>query len=154
MNQYEQKDNIYAIMLKQLTALLEDEHDMIANMANTAAVLYHTLPAINWAGFYLYKDGELILGPFQGKAACMHIPMNRGVCGTSAAKCEPLVVKDVHSFAGHIACDAASKSEIVIPITKENTLFGVLDIDSPIVARFDESDKKGLCSIVELLQSL
>ena len=128
-------------ILASLSSLLENEHDMIANMANTSAVLYEFLPDINWAGFYLYKNNELILGPFQGKPACMHIPMGKGVCGVCAKTLLTQRIDNVHEFPGHIACDCASNSEIVIPIVKENTLLGVLDIDSPKFSRFDEEDQ-------------
>lgn len=149
------KIEMYECMLKQLSALLIDEHDMIANFSNASALLKETLNDINWAGFYLYKNNELILGPFQGKIACMHIPMGKGVCGCSAAERCVKRVADVHKFAGHIACDSASKSEIVIPLIKEDTLLGVLDIDSPIFSRFDRVDEHYLCEFaVILLQSL
>lgn len=142
-------------ILASLSSLLESEHDMIANMANTSAVLYEFLPDINWAGFYLYKNNELILGPFQGKPACMHIPMGKGVCGVCAKTLLTQRIDNVHEFPGHIACDCASNSEIVIPIVKENTLLGVLDIDSPKFSRFDEEDQLFLEKAVSiLLQSL
>lgn len=142
-------------ILASLSSLLENEHDMIANMANTSAVLYEFLPDINWAGFYLYKNNELILGPFQGKPACMHIPMGKGVCGVCAKTLLTQRIDNVHEFPGHIACDCASNSEIVIPIVKENTLLGVLDIDSPKFSRFDEEDQLFLEKAVSiLLQSL
>ena len=134
------KEKKYELILQQLQALLEGEHDMIANMANMAALLFHELPDLNWAGFYLMKNNELVLGPFQGKVACMHIPSGKGVCGT---------------FPSHIACDSASNSEIVVPLIKENTLLGVLDVDSPILARFDTIDQHYLEQAVAiLLQSL
>ncbi len=142
-------------ILASLSSLLENEHDMIANMANTSAVLYEFLPDINWAGFYLYKNNELILGPFQGKPACMHISMGKGVCGVCAKTLLTQRIDNVHEFPGHIACDCASNSEIVIPIVKENTLLGVLDIDSPKFSRFDEEDQLFLEKAVSiLLQSL
>lgn len=142
-------------ILASLSSLLENEHDMIANIANTSAVLYEFLPDINWAGFYLYKNNELILGPFQGKPACMHIPMGKGVCGVCAKTLLTQRIDNVHEFPGHIACDCASNSEIVIPIVKENTLLGVLDIDSPKFSRFDEEDQLFLEKAVSiLLQSL
>lgn len=142
-------------ILASLSSLLENEHDMIANMANTSAVLYEFLPDINWAGFYLYKNNELILGPFQGKPACMHISMGKGVCGVCAKTLLTQRIDNVHEFPGHIACDCASNSEIVIPIVKENTLLGVLDIDSPKFSRFDEEDQLFLEKTVSiLLQSL
>lgn len=145
----------YELMLSQLKALLEDEHDMIANMANTSALLNESLPDINWVGFYLYKNEELILGPFQGKVACVHIPLDKGVCGKSARTRQIICVEDVHAFPGHIACDCASKSEIVIPLIKKDTLLGVLDIDSPQFARFSEEDAQYLQKAADiLLQSL
>lgn len=145
----------YELMLSQLKALLEDEHDMIANMANTSALLNESLPDINWVGFYLYKNEELILGPFQGKVACVHIPLDKGVCGKSARTRQTICVEDVHTFPGHIACDCASRSEIVIPLIKKDTLLGVLDIDSPQLARFSEEDAQCLQKAADiLLQSL
>lgn len=143
----------YETLLTTLESLLENEHDLIANMANAAALLYQYLPAINWAGFYLYKDKELVLGPFQGKVACMHIPMGKGVCGTAALQGKVLRVADVHQFPEHIACDCASNAEIVIPLQKENTLLGVLDIDSPIRERFTEEDEEMLCQFSKILVS-
>ena len=128
----------------QLRSLLEVERDAIANMANTAAVLYNTLPDINWAGFYLLKDGGLVLGPFQGKPACVRIALGKGVCGTAAAQQCTQRVADVHAFAGHIACDAASRSEIVVPLLQGGRVWGVLDIDSPLLNRFDETDQQFL----------
>ena len=149
------KEKKYELIVQQLKGLLEDEHDMIANMANMAALLFHELPDLNWAGFYLLKNDELILGPFQGKVACMHIPLGKGVCGTSARNRCTLLVDNVHTFPTHIACDGASNSEIVIPIIKENTLLGVLDVDSPVFARFDSVDQQYLEQAVGiLLQSL
>lgn len=149
------KEKQYEQLLQQLHSLLEGEHDMIANMANMSAVLYGELPDLNWAGFYLLKNEELILGPFQGNVACMHIPVGRGVCGVCAqSRCTQLV-ENVHTFATHIACDSASNSEIVIPLIKEDTLLGVLDIDSPVFARFDAVDQHYLEQAAEiLLQSL
>ncbi len=149
------KKEEYEQMLAVLSSLLENEHDMIANMANTSAVIYDFLPDINWAGFYLYKNNELILGPFQGKPACMHIPMGKGVCGVCAQTQTTQRVDNVHEFPGHIACDSASNSEIVIPLVKENTLLGVLDIDSPILARFNKEEQVFLEKAAAiLLQSL
>ena len=144
------KAAFYDLLARQLAALLEGERDAVANMANTAALLFDTLDSVNWVGFYRYTGSALLLGPFCGKPACVHIELAKGVCGTSAAKNETLLVPDVHKFAGHIACDAASRSEIVIPIVQNGTLFGVLDIDAPIVGRFDEQDKIGLEKIVKL----
>src|SRR5215510_16457157 len=121
----------YRELLPQLTALLDGEPDLIANLANTAAALRECLPAASWIGFYLMRDGELVLGPFQGKVACVRIALGRGVCGTAAQRRETVIVPDVHAFPGHIACDAASRSEIVIPLLHQGQLLGVLDLDSP-----------------------
>lgn len=134
----------YAGLARDLEALLAGERDLIANAANTAALIYHALPGLNWAGFYLLKDGELVLGPFQGKPACVRIAMGKGVCGTAAARRETVLVADVSAFPGHIACDAASKSEVVIPLLRGDALLGVLDLDSPRLARFDQADARGL----------
>ena len=125
--------------LPKLTAsLLDGESDVIANLANASALIYDVLPDINWAGFYFVKDGELVLGPFQGKPACVRLKIGKGVCGTAVERNETMVVKDVHEFAGHIACDSASQSEIVVPLhDKDGKTWGVLDIDSPIVNRFE-----------------
>ena len=135
------KTRLYQLLLQQAQALLEAERDPVANMANLAAVLYQGLPQINWAGFYLHKSGELVLGPFQGKPACVRIGWGKGVCGTAAAQQRTVLVPDVHLFAGHIACDSASESEIVIPIFKNGVVWGVLDIDAPVKNRFDETDR-------------
>ena len=129
---------------QQLAALIGDERDLVANMANMAALIFHQLPDLNWAGFYLMKDGELVLGPFQGKPACIRIPLGRGVCGTAAATRQTQVVPDVHAFPGHIACDADSRSEIVVPMIAAGAVVGVLDLDSPRPGRFDEDDRAGL----------
>ncbi|MED4453202.1 GAF domain-containing protein [Metabacillus fastidiosus] len=145
------KQNNYDSAIKQLKALLDGIEDRIANLANTAAFLNHFLDDINWVGFYLFKDNQLILGPFQGLPACVEIPLNKGVCGTAAANKETLRIANVHEFPGHIACDAASNSEIVIPIVKEKQLIGVLDIDSPVFDRFDKMDEENLEKIVQLL---
>ncbi len=141
----------YTALSKQLDALLAGEADQIANLSNASALLNTFLSDINWVGFYLLKDGELVLGPFQGLPACVRIPVGRGVCGTAAAQKETLVVEDVHAFPGHIACDAASNSEIVIPLIKNNEVIGVLDIDSPVKNRFSEEDKNGLEQFVTIL---
>ncbi|MEG0578617.1 MAG: GAF domain-containing protein, partial [Niameybacter sp.] len=130
----EDKKAFYTLMLKQLEALLEGEKEPIAIMANTSALLNECLEQINWVGFYLMREGELILGPFQGKVACMHIAVGRGVCGTAVSENKTQVVEDVHAFPGHIACDSASRSEIVIPIRRNQEVIGVLDIDSPVLA--------------------
>jgi L-methionine (R)-S-oxide reductase len=140
----------YARLAQELAALLAGERDFIANAANTAALIYEALPGVNWAGFYFLKDGELVVGPFQGKPACVRIALGKGVCGTAAAERRALVVADVHAFPGHIACDAASRSEIVIPLLAGATLLGVLDIDSPHAARFDAADAAGLGEIARL----
>lgn len=146
------KTKQYATINAQVQALIADESDMIANMANIAAVLFNSLEQVNWAGFYLYKEEQLVLGPFQGQPACIRIPMGKGVCGTAASTQETVVVKDVHAFSGHIACDAASNSEIVVPILINNKLIGVLDIDSPITERFDHDDKTGLENLVNIFR--
>ncbi len=145
------KEKNYELVQKQLTALIEDETNRIANLSNAAALLNQFLDEINWVGFYLYEEDQLILGPFQGLPACVRIPMGRGVCGTSAATRKTLRIEDVHQFPGHIACDAASRSEIVIPLMQEGHLIGVLDIDSPITDRFDEIDQQGLEKFAEIL---
>ncbi|MEY4851041.1 MAG: hypothetical protein RLZZ331_2045 [Pseudomonadota bacterium] len=141
----------YVQLNQQLAALIGDERDFVANMANMAALLFHQLPDLNWAGFYLMKGGELVLGPFQGKPACIRIPLGRGVCGTAAATRETQVVADVHAFPGHIACDADSRSEIVVPLIRDGMIIGVLDLDSPKPGRFDEDDRAGLESAAGLL---
>jgi L-methionine (R)-S-oxide reductase len=141
---------LYANLALQLRSLLEDERDFIANAANFTSLLYHSLPDLNWAGFYLYKDGELVLGPFQGKPACVRIAMGKGVCGTAAQQRQTILVDNVHEFPGHIACDSASNSEIVIPLVKHEQLLGVLDLDSPSFARFDDEDAKGLNELAEI----
>ena len=146
----ETKGETYAGLAAQLRALVEGEDDLIANAANFSALLFHTLPDLNWAGFYLLKGGELVLGPFQGKPACVRIPVGGGVCGTAAAERRTVVVTNVHEFPGHIACDSASNSEVVIPLLKGDELLGVLDLDSPSVGRFDEEDAKGLEELVRV----
>ncbi|MFZ4688327.1 MAG: GAF domain-containing protein [Polymorphobacter sp.] len=147
---YTDRAAAYRDLAQQLTALIGDERDMIANAANTAALLFDLLPDLNWAGFYLFKDGELVLGPFQGKPACIRIPIGRGVCGAAAATRVSQVVADVHAFPGHIACDAASRSELVVPLLRGDTLIGVLDLDSPVVARFDAQDLAGIEAIAAI----
>lgn len=138
------KSTGYGELQKQLRALLHGERDSIANLANTAALLWHTLPDLNWAGFYRLVEGQLVLGPFQGKPACVRIPVGKGVCGTAAASQKTMLVPNVHEFPGHIACDAASNSEIVVPLVKDGQLVGVLDLDSPKPGRFDSADQTGL----------
>jgi L-methionine (R)-S-oxide reductase len=134
----------YAELDRHLAGLIEGERDGIANLANASALLMGSLPDLNWAGFYLVRDGELVVGPFQGLPACVRIALGRGVCGTAAKERRTIVVPDVHAFPGHIACDAASRSEIVVPLVKDGRLLGVMDLDSPRVARFDATDAAGL----------
>ncbi|MBH0163454.1 GAF domain-containing protein [Fictibacillus sp. 7GRE50] len=143
----------YSLLLKQLSALLEGETNATANLANASALLNQFLDRVNWVGFYTLEveTNQLVLGPFQGLPACVRIPLGRGVCGTSAQNQETLVVKDVHEFPGHIACDAASQSEIVVPLVKDGQLRGVLDIDSPEKERFDEIDQENLEKFCEVL---
>lgn len=148
--QADNKKEFYRELCTLLAALLADETDWLANLANAAALLFDQLPDINWAGFYLEKDGQLVLGPFQGKPACTRIPLGKGVCGTAAARGETLVVQDVHQFPGHIACDPQSRSEIVLPM--KGSPSGVLDIDSPVLSRFDQEDARGLQAFLEVLQ--
>lgn len=147
------KTDFYKSLTTQLYHLLEGERDFLANTANFSALLFNTMPDVNWAGFYFYKGGGLVLGPFQGKPACVRISLGKGVCGTAAEKMKTVIVKNVHEFPGHIACDSASNSEIVAPLIKQGRLIGVLDIDSPQLARFDDEDKAGLENLVELLLS-
>ncbi len=138
------KQTGYARLAEDLAALLAGERNWIANAANTSALLHERLPDVNWAGFYFRDGDELVLGPFQGRPACVRIAMGRGVCGTAAMRRETIVVPDVHKFPGHIACDAASNAEVVVPIVHNDRLFGVLDIDSPLTGRFDRADAAGL----------
>ena len=142
------KPELYENLVLQLRSLLAGERDFIANAGNFASLLYHSLPDLNWAGFYLLKDEELVLGPFQGKPACVRIRVGKGVCGVAAAQRETIIVANVHDFPGHIACDSASNSEIVVPLQKGGSLLGVLDIDSPQFGRFDEEDAQGLNRLV------
>ncbi|MBO2536939.1 GAF domain-containing protein [Rummeliibacillus suwonensis] len=141
----------YNLLAKQLDALLEGELDNVSNLSNASALLNQFLENINWCGFYLVKNNELLLGPFQGLPACVHIPLGKGVCGTVAQSKQTLIVEDVHAFPGHIACDSASQSEIVVPIIVDNVLYGVLDIDSPIKGRFSKDDQAGLEQFVSVL---
>ncbi len=147
------KPNLYAELQRSLSALLAGERDLIANLANTAALLWQELPDINWVGFYFLKKDELVLGPFQGKPACVRIALGKGVCGTAALQRKTIIVPNVHEFDGHIACDSASNSEIVVPLVKNGTLLGVLDIDSPTVARFEKQDRAALESVVAIVLS-
>lgn len=142
----------YSTLSKQLDALLTGENDRIANLSNASALLNQFLQDINWVGFYLMKEDELVLGPFQGLPACVRIPIGRGVCGNAVKDQRTMLIDDVHAFPGHIACDAASKSEIVIPLMKNETVIGVLDIDSPLEARFTTDDQQGLELFVTILQ--
>lgn len=145
------KDKFYHDLALQLNALIEDERDNIAALSNASACLNEALENINWVGFYIYKERELVLGPFQGKVACTHIPLGKGVCGTAALSGHIQRVADVHQFPGHIACDCASNSEIVLPLIKDQLLKGVLDIDSTLFNRFDEEDEKGLKEIAAII---
>ena len=144
----------YNLLIQQLKALAEDEPYYIPVLSNASALINENLEDLNWAGFYLMNNGSLLLGPFQGKVACIRIAMGRGVCGTAAQKDETLVVPNVHEFPGHIACDCASNSEIVVPIHKDGAVVGVLDIDSPSLNRFSDEDKKGLEAFVQALEEL
>lgn len=146
--QFQTKGELYRQLSAQVSSLFEHERDFIANMANCAALLYHTLPDLNWVGFYILRQDVLVLGPFQGNLACVRIPLGKGVCGTAAQRQETIRVDDVNQFPGHIACDVASKSEIVIPILQNGQVIGVLDVDSPIFNRFDGEDAAGLESLV------
>lgn len=145
------KAELYRDLLSALDALTADERDAVANMANAAALLWQYLPDLNWAGFYRMVGAELVLGPFQGKAACIRIPLGRGVCGTAAAERTTQLVDDVHAFPGHIACDAASRSELVVPILRGGGVLGVLDLDSPEPGRFDGEDARGCEALAALL---
>jgi GAF domain-containing protein len=144
------KPEIYRDLLLQARGLFEGERDPIANAANLAALIGYGLADLNWSGFYFMRGGELVLGPFAGKPACVRIALGKGVCGTAAAKHETVIVPDVHAFPGHIACDAASRSEIVVPLVKNGAVVGVLDLDAPIPDRFDAEDRKGLEALAAL----
>lgn len=144
------KSQLYRDLAEQLAALLAKEANRIANAANAAALIYHGLPDLNWAGFYFRDGAELVLGPFQGKPACVRIPIGKGVCGSAAARAAAVVVPDLHEFPGHIACDPDSRSELVIPLIEAGSVSGVLDLDSPLPARFDEVDRIGCQRLVEL----
>lgn len=145
------RENFYKILLVRLEGMLSSEEDALANLCNTAALLFNNLDDINWAGFYVMKNGELVLGPFGGKPACSRIKIGKGVCGSAARDRMTYVVPNVHLFEGHIACDTASNSEIVVPIIKNDSVYGVLDIDSPVFERFDETDRIYLEKVVEKL---
>ncbi len=143
----------YADLAQQLRGLVGDERDIIANAANTAALIYNLLPDLNWAGFYFLRDGELVLGPFQGLPACIRIAIGRGVCGTAAATRATQLVADVHAFPRHIACDAASRSELVVPLVRNGELLGVLDLDSPLPGRFDADDQAGIEALAAIFMA-
>ena len=144
------KPEQYAQLADQARALLAGERDRVANAANLAALVYHALPSLNWVGFYFYDGTELVVGPFQGLPACVRIPLDKGVCGAAARSCETQRVEDVHAFPGHIACDAASRSELVMPLGKDGTLLGVFDLDIPEPARFDVEDQRGLEAVARI----
>jgi len=147
------KRDLYDQLAAQLSSLLAGERDLVANAANFSSLVFHSLPDLNWAGFYFAKDGELLLGPFQGQPACMRIKIGQGVCGAGAAKGDTMIVPNVHEFPGHIACDSASNSEIVVPLMKDGRMIGVLDLDSPKLSRFDREDAAGLEQLVKILLS-
>lgn len=142
----------YRTAAEQLRSLLEGETDLTANLANASAVLKEAMEDVNWVGFYLMKQGELVLGPFQGKPACIRIPVGKGVCGTAVLEDRIQLVRDVHEFPGHIACDSASRSEIVLPLHKDGRVWGVLDIDSPLIGRFTNRDRDGLALCVSVME--
>ncbi|SEH88861.1 GAF domain-containing protein [Rheinheimera pacifica] len=146
------KTALYRLLNQQAQALIDGETDLIANMANLSALLFNQLPDLNWAGFYIMRAGELVLGPFQGQVACVRIAVGKGVCGTAVATGQVQLVKDVHEFPGHIACDAASNSEIVLPLRHKGEIIAVLDIDSPLLARFDSDDQAGLEQLIKLFE--
>src|ERR1041385_6519621 len=146
------KSDLYRELAAQISTVIENETDAVANMANCAALIFHSVPKLNWAGFYLLKGGELVLGPFQGRIACVRIAFGRGVVGTAAEKRTTIRVADVNEFPGHIACDTASKSEVVVPLTSDDShLLGVLDIDSPELNRFDADDEEGFRAIGKII---
>jgi len=147
------KARLYADLAQELEGLLEGGPTAIANAANTAALIYHGLPELNWAGFYFLNGDELVLGPFQGKPACVRIPVGQGVCGTAVARRQSIVVPDVDAFPGHIACDTASRSELVVPLERAGKILGVLDLDSPLPGRFDETDRAGCERLVAVFLS-
>jgi len=145
------KSEVYAEMVRAADALTSGEPDAVANMANIAALLWEYLPDVNWTGFYRVVDGELVLGPFQGKAACIRIPFGKGVCGTAAQSGETQLVEDVHAFPGHIACDANSTSELVVPVRRNGTVIAVIDLDSPTLNRFDAEDAQGVERLARMI---
>jgi GAF domain-containing protein len=145
---FETKPALYRSLVGQARALLSGERDPVANAANLASLVFHSVPDLNWAGFYFLREDELVVGPFQGKPACVRIGLGRGVCGTAAERRETLIVEDVEQFDGHIPCDAASRSELVVPVIRDGVLLGVLDLDSPVPARFDAEDAAGFEALV------
>jgi len=147
------KTEIYEELARQARGLLEGERDLIANAANVASLVWHIVPDLNWAGFYFLKGGELVLGPFQGKPACVRIALGKGVCGAAVERRATMLVKDVHAFPGHIACDSASNSELVVPLIGQGKVVGVFDLDSPLTARFDEDDQRGIETLVQIFVS-
>lgn len=149
--QPQSKAEVYDQLAAQLSSLLAGERDLIANAANFSSLIFYSLPDLNWAGFYFFQNDELLLGPFQGRPACVRIALGQGVCGTAAAKRATTIVPDIHEFPGHIACDSASNSEIVVPLMKGEQLVGVLDLDSPLQGRFDQVDAAGLETLVKIL---
>ena len=149
----EAKQAMYADLRSQLQGLLSGESDFIANTANFSSLVFNTMPGLNWAGFYFLKGEELVLGPFQGKPACIRIKKGRGVCGTTVVEGKSIVVQDVHAFPGHIACDVNSRSELVVPVFAQGQIIGVFDLDSPLVGRFDEVDAQGVESLVRVLEA-
>lgn len=148
--QADSKAELYSDLLSQAKGLLHDEHDRVANAANFTSLLYHSLADVNWVGFYFMKDGELLVGPFQGKPACVHIALGKGVCGTAAQSRKTQLVPDVNAFPGHIFCDGDSRSELVVPLIHKGELLGVLDLDSPKLARFDAEDQQGLEALTKV----
>ena len=148
------KKETYDLLVEQAKSLIAGEPDLIANLANLSALIWQVLPDLNWAGFYLWKGNELVVGPFQGKPACVRIAYGKGVCGTAVAKKSTIVVPDVDQFPGHIVCDSASRSEIVVPMMRGDQVIGVLDVDSPVLARFDTEDQRGLEKLVRLIDGV
>lgn len=149
----EAKQTMYADLRSQLQGLVAGETDLIANTANFSSLVFNTMPGLNWSGFYFLKEDELVLGPFQGKPACIRIKKGRGVCGSTVVKGEPIVVADVHEFPGHIACDVNSRSELVVPVRARGEIIGVFDLDSPLPNRFDQTDADGIVALVQILEA-
>jgi len=147
------KQTMYADLRSQLQGLVAGETDLIANTANFSSLVFNTMPGLNWSGFYFLKEDELVLGPFQGKPACIRIKKGRGVCGSTVVKGEPIVVADVHDFPGHIACDVNSRSELVVPVRARGEIIGVFDLDSPLPNRFDQTDADGIVTLVQILEA-